>query len=91
MIQINHPDYYNSGGIEAADFIDAHELNFNLGNVVKYITRAGKKQGEDVATALQKAQWYLDRELVRVQTDQEQIEQALKGLRPAYHLPEDVE
>ena len=88
MTQINHPDYYNSGGIEAADFIDAHNLNFNLGNVVKYITRAGKKQGEDAATALQKAQWYLNRELARVQTEG-RIEQALAGMRPAYHLPED--
>ena len=63
MTQINHPEYYNSGGIEAIDFIEAHNLNFNLGNVIKYITRAGKKDGEDSITALRKAQWYLEREI----------------------------
>lgn len=53
--QINHPDY----------FIEAHNLNFNLGNVVKYLTRAGKKRGEGKLTALEKAQWYLSREIER--------------------------
>lgn len=64
MTQINHPDYYNSGGIETADFIDAHALNFNRGNVIKYVVRAGKKHGEDTLTALRKAQWYLAREIL---------------------------
>ena len=35
--EIEHPQYYNAGGIEAIDFIEAHGLNFNLGNAVKYI------------------------------------------------------
>jgi hypothetical protein len=70
MTQINHPDYYNSGGIEVADFIDAHKLNFNMGNVIKYVTRAGRKQGEDALIALQKAQWYLNREINRVGQEQ---------------------
>ena len=63
MTQINHPDYYNSDGFEAIDFIDAHGLNFKLGNVIKYVTRAGKKDGEDTLTALKKARWYLDHEI----------------------------
>lgn len=63
MTQINHPEYYINGGFEAIDFIEAHSLNFNLGNVIKYITRAGRKDGEDVLTALRKAQWYLEREI----------------------------
>ena len=57
MNEIDHPDYYQ-GGIEVIDFVEAHNLNFNLGNVVKYVTRAGKKSGEGVITALLKAQWY---------------------------------
>lgn len=65
MTQIDHPDYYKAGSIEAIDFIEAHNLNFNLGNVIKYISRAGKKQGEDRITALLKAQWYLLREVSR--------------------------
>ena len=69
--KIDHPDYYKEGGIEAIDFIEAHNLNFNLGNVIKYISRAGKKHGEDRNTALLKAQWYLHREISR--TGQETI------------------
>ena len=58
---VNHPTHYTSGGIETIDFIEAKKLGYNLGNVVKYITRAGHKgsQLED----LRKAQWYLTREI----------------------------
>ncbi len=93
MTQINHPDYYNSGGIEVSDFIDAHNLNFNRGNIIKYVARAGRKQGEDALTALLKAQWYLNREIAHVeQYEQKQAEDMLlAGMRPAYHLPEDNE
>lgn len=55
MKQIDHPDYYNKGGIEAIAYIDAHELNFCLGNVIKYVTRAGHKDGEDTLDDLKKA------------------------------------
>ena len=66
--QINHPDYYKSknGDYEAIDFIEANSLNFNLGNVIKYIVRAGRKVGEDESTTLQKASWYLEREITRL-------------------------
>ena len=58
---VNHPAHYTAGGIETIDFIEAKRLGYNLGNVVKYITRAGHKgsQLED----LRKAQWYLTREI----------------------------
>jgi len=58
---VNHPAHYTSGGIETIDFIEAKRLGYNLGNVVKYITRSGLKgnQLED----LRKAQWYLSREI----------------------------
>lgn len=65
MTQIEHPGYYCKGGIEAIDFIDTHKLNFNLGNVIKYVTRAGHKDGEDKQTALRKALWYLEHEIER--------------------------
>jgi hypothetical protein len=47
------------GGIETIDFIEAKQLNYNLGNVVKYVTRADHKGNrlED----LEKARWYLDK------------------------------
>ena len=43
MNQIYHPDYYNTGGFEVIDFINALNLNFNLGNVFKYIARGDVK------------------------------------------------
>jgi hypothetical protein len=61
---INHPAHYKVGGIETIDFIEAKKLAYNLGNVVKYITRAGHKgnRKED----LLKAQWYLNREIANL-------------------------
>lgn len=58
---VNHPAHYKVGGIETIDFIEAKQLNYNLGNVVKYVTRADHKGNrlED----LEKARWYLDREI----------------------------
>ena len=67
MTELEHPDYYRSCGIEAIDLIDVHGLNFNLGNVIKYVTRAGKKEGEETLTALNKARWYLEHEMERIQ------------------------
>ena len=64
---ISTPDYYKAqhgGYMEASDFIDAFNLNFNLGNVVKYIARAGRKPGENRFEALWKAHNYLIRELI---------------------------
>lgn len=60
---VNHPEHYISGGIETIDFIEAKELNFNLGNVVKYVARCGRKL--DDLEDLKKAQWYLNREIER--------------------------
>ena len=56
---INHPSYYNRGKIEVIDFIEDQGLSFHLGNVIKYITRAGSKW--DKLEDLKKARWYLDR------------------------------
>ena len=61
---VDHPDYYKRGGIEAIDAIEAWGLGFNLGNVVKYIARAGHKTADSLQD-LQKAAWYLDREIKR--------------------------
>lgn len=54
--------YYGSGEYEAINVIEAWGLNFNLGNVVKYIKRAGKKTPE-VLPDLEKALWYIEREI----------------------------
>ncbi len=57
---VNHPPHYKSGGIETIDFIEAKELPYHLGNVVKYISRAGIKSHCPLED-LKKAQWYLNR------------------------------
>ena len=62
---INSPPHYKAGAIEAIDVIEAFELEYHLGNVVKYILRAGRKESEDRLTSLRKAQWYLNREIAR--------------------------
>jgi hypothetical protein len=58
---VNHPPHYKTGGIETIDFIEAKNLGYNLGNVVKYISRADYKG--DRLENLKKAQWYLNREV----------------------------
>lgn len=60
---VNHPTHYKTGGIETIDFIEAKQLNYHLGNVVKYITRADHKG--DRLENLKKAQWYLEREIAQ--------------------------
>ncbi len=59
---VNRPPHYRDGGIEVIDFIEAKDLNYRLGNVVKYVSRAGKKNSDPVQD-LEKAAWYLQREI----------------------------
>lgn len=59
------PTHYQ-GSIQPIDLINAQDLNFNLGNVVKYVCRAGKKQGENILSDLEKAKDYINFEIERV-------------------------
>ncbi|MGL5766303.1 MAG: DUF3310 domain-containing protein [Sarcina sp.] len=59
---VNHPDHYNQG-IEVIDYVESWNLNFNLGNAVKYITRCDYKGNRE--EDIKKAIWYLERELQR--------------------------
>jgi Protein of unknwon function (DUF3310) len=63
--EVNHPYHYTAGGIETIDFIEAKGLGYNLGNVIKYVSRAFLKnsQTEGDIKDLEKAQWYLKREI----------------------------
>ena len=63
MEAINHPPHYADGKIEVIDFIEDKNLNFNLGNVIKYVARAGKKDKSKELEDLKKALWYLQREI----------------------------
>lgn len=71
MDNINHPKHYNTGKIETYDYIEDQGLNYAMGNVIKYVSRAGKKKasGKSLdASALEdlkKARWYLDKEIAR--------------------------
>lgn len=57
--QIEHPTHYNKGGIEVWDFIEDQGLGFLLGNVVKYVCRAGSKG--DKLTDIKKAKAYIEK------------------------------
>ena len=60
---VEHPDHYQGEGYEVLDIIEDFDLNFNLGNVLKYILRAGKKELSPKEEDLEKALFYLKREL----------------------------
>ena len=57
---IHYPKHYQGKSLQSIDVIEDFNLNFNLGNAVKYILRAGKK--DDKVQDLKKAIWYLERE-----------------------------
>lgn len=60
---VENPSHYNSGKIEVIDFIEDQKLGFCLGNVIKYVSRAGKKDSSKTIEDLEKAKWYLEREI----------------------------
>lgn len=62
---IEHPAHYTQG-IECMDYIESHKLNYARGNIIKYVTRAGLKDASKEVEDLEKARWYLDREIERV-------------------------
>lgn len=61
---VNHPKHYTShpSGVECIEITE--HLNFNIGNAIKYLWRAGLK-GEQIED-LRKARWYIDREIARI-------------------------
>lgn len=64
---VNHPTHYTIGQIEAIDFIEDKELGFHLGNAVKYISRAGRKDADKTVEDLRKAVWYINRQIQRLE------------------------
>ena len=65
--QVNHPSHYQQG-IEPIEVIESWDLNFNLGNVIKYTLRAPYK--ENMIQDLEKAKWYLEREIKKIKGDE---------------------
>lgn len=60
---VNNPPHYTDGGVDTLTYIEAKDLNYRLGNVVKYVSRCGKKLGADPLQDLMKARFYLQREI----------------------------
>lgn len=73
---IENPKHYGGSDspYEAIKVIEAWELGFNLGNVLKYIARAGKKDQTKRLEDLEKAQWYLNREINSKKEKQNEIQ-----------------
>lgn len=63
---VDHPKHYNEhpSGVECIDIV--RHMNFNLGNVIKYLWRAGLKEGNADIQDLEKAKWYLEDEIKRI-------------------------
>lgn len=68
---VQRPSHYTDGKIEVIDFIEDKKLGFHLGNAVKYIARAGKKDPTKKVEDLQKAAWYITREIDRLKKEAE--------------------
>lgn len=77
---VNHPSHYTDGNIEVIDFIEDKKLNYHRGNALKYLCRAGKKDPEKEVEDLQKAVWYINREIQRLEA-QKQREARAEELR----------
>lgn len=76
-----NPPHYTDGKIEVIDFIEDKKLGFCLGNVVKYVSRCGKKSGNTRKQDLQKALWYLTRELKSEVKDVFELDSILNSIR----------
>lgn len=69
--QVSHPKHYNEGKIEVIEFIEDKKLNFHKGNAIKYISRAGIKNKDKEIEDLEKAIWYLKREIECLKADKD--------------------
>ena len=69
MSNIEHPNHYNNGNIEVIDAIQDWKLNFNLGNVIKYIARCEHKDNK--IEDLKKAIYYIEYEIKQMEAKDE--------------------
>lgn len=67
---VNHPSHYTRGKIECIDFITDQKLNFCRGNAVKYIVRAGLKDPSKEVEDLEKAVFYINREIADIKSSE---------------------
>lgn len=70
---VNNPRHYKMGNLECIDV--TQHFNFNRGNAIKYIWRAGKKDSSKTIEDLRKAAWYINREIERIEAEQKEQNQ----------------
>lgn len=63
---VTHPKHYTDGKIEVIDFIEDKKFGYHLGNAIKYISRAGKKDPTKTKEDLEKAIWYINRHIEKL-------------------------
>lgn len=70
MSTVDHPKHYNAhpSGVECIDIVEG--FNFNVGNAIKYLWRAGLKSDNPIED-LRKAEWYCHREIERIRREQD--------------------
>ena len=68
---VNHPSHYTDGNIEVIDYIEDKGFGYHLGNAIKYISRAGKKDPKKTAEDLRKAVWYIERYIGLIEGEKE--------------------
>ena len=73
MNNATNPSYYNSTKISPIDYIEDQNLGFCLGNAIKYISRAGKKNPSTEIEDLEKAMWYIERRIKELQAEKPSI------------------
>ena len=78
---VNRPAHYTDGNIEVIDFIEDKKLGFHLGNAVKYIARAGKKDPNKEVEDLEKAIWYINRRIKHIKRKRHTGKQRRGGLK----------
>lgn len=72
---VNHPSHYTDGNIEVIEYIEDKKLGYCLGNAVKYISRAGKKDPAKEIEDLQKADWYINRRISELEQKENAVVQ----------------
>ncbi len=88
---VNHPSHYTDGKIEVIEFIEDKKLGFCLGNAVKYISRAGKKNPEKEIEDLEKAIWYINRRIKELKSGEpEKINERVEKLMEKENLNRDL-
>jgi len=79
---VNHPPHYNAyKGLEVIDLVE--QMNFCRGNAVKYIARAGLKSKGTEIQDLEKAAWYIQREIARLKLEDipQEVENEVERLK----------